>query len=72
MSGYLEAVPVTSALRGSVSDLIAVREQLRRFNAAPRRIPLTDAQQASLASAIADTERALATLAELAGVRYSP
>ncbi|HEX3328398.1 MAG TPA: hypothetical protein VHS27_00675 [Gaiellales bacterium] len=55
-----------------MSDLISVRAQLRRLIAEKRREPLSDAQRVSLESAVADTERALATLAELAGVRYPP
>lgn len=70
-TGYPTGVPL-SVLRGSVSDLISVRAQLRRLLAEKRREPLTDAQRASLESAVADTERALATLAELANVRYPP
>jgi hypothetical protein len=60
------------ALRGSVSDLLGVRGRLRKLVATQRRIPLSEAEREALESALADTERALTTLAELAGVRYGP
>jgi hypothetical protein len=63
---------LTGALRGSVSDLLGVRGQLRKVIAVQRRIPLSEAEREALESALADTERALAAIAELAGVRYGP
>lgn len=65
-------MPIVRSLRGSVSDLVAVRAQLRRVASARRIVPFTADEQTALDSAIADTERALATLAGLAGVRYPP
>jgi len=58
--------------RGSVSDLLSVRAQLRRVAADERRQPLTEAERGALDSALRSTEEALATPAELAGVRYPP
>jgi hypothetical protein len=58
--------------RGSVSDLLSVRAQLRRVVSGKRQQPLTDAGRAALDSALRSTEEALATPAELAGVRYPP
>jgi len=58
--------------RGSVSDLLSVRAQLRRVAWEKRKQPLTKAERAALDAALRSTEEALATLADLAGVRYPP
>lgn len=65
-------MPLAYVLRGSVSDLLSVRAQLRRVVADERRQPLTEAERAALESALRNTEDALATLADLTGVHYPP
>jgi hypothetical protein len=65
-------MPLAYVLRGSVSDLISVRAQLRKVVTEKRQQPLTESERAALASALRSTEEALATLADLAGVRYPP
>jgi hypothetical protein len=65
-------VPLAYVLRGSVSDLLSVRAQLRKVAADTRRQPLTETERAALDSALRSTEEALATLADRAGVRYPP
>lgn len=61
-----------SIVRGSVSDLVGVRGQLRKILTERRKAPLTEAERATVEAALVDIERVLATLAELGGVRYSP
>jgi hypothetical protein len=63
---------LAGALLGSVSDLLGVRGQLRKLVADQRRVPLSKGDKDALESALADAERALATIAQLAGIRYPP
>jgi hypothetical protein len=65
-------VPLAYVLRGSVSELLSVRAQLRKVVTDTRRQPLTETERAALDSALRNTEQALATLADLAGMRYPP
>jgi len=72
VGGIRGSMPLAYVLRGSVSDLISVRAQLRKVVTEKRQQPLTESERAALASALRSTEEALATLADLAGVRYPP
>src|SRR6185437_6003302 len=75
LDGSAGLAPRGDALRGSVRDLISVRAQLRKAVTEKRQQPLTETERGALHSALRNTEAALAalaTLADLAGVRYPP
>ena len=54
-------------MASAVSDLVGVREKLR---AVVGRLPVTDADRVVAELALADVERALVRVSELAGVAY--